>query len=324
MGHKAVNPSFSRITMARKSNPSVVGRFRGAAGKERLAETLLGQPLLSASLKAATEFAKYAKLCEFSGNHEFMTQGGQDNDLYFILNGSVRVFVNCREVATRRAGEHVGEMALIDRTSVRSATVITTEPSVLARISESDFTRVANHHPVIWRKLAGTIAQRLRERSRFHPAPHAVPTVFIGSSSESLPIATAIHKSLMRRRIESRIWSDGIFQCSCATIEDLMTATDQADFAVLVLAADDVTISRGRRKAAPRDNTILELGLFMGALSRKRTYIVAPSPLDIKIPTDLLGVTLLTYHKKRGQSIARAISPVIRELKRLVDHHGPK
>ena len=40
-----------------------------------------------------------------------MTQGGQDNDIYFIISGSVRITVNSREVATRRADEHVGEMA---------------------------------------------------------------------------------------------------------------------------------------------------------------------------------------------------------------------
>jgi len=310
--------------MARKSNPSVVRRFRGAPGKQRLAETLLGQPLLSASVTAATALSRCANLCEVPSDQQLMVQGGQDNDLYFILSGSVRILVNSREVATRRAGEHVGEMALIDRTAVRSATVITAEPSLVAKISETDFTRVANRHPVLWRKLAGIIAQRLRERSRFHPAPRSIPVVFIGSSSETLPIATAIHKSLSRRRIEPRIWSNGMFQCSRAAIEDLMAATTQTDFAILVLAADDVTTSRGTRKAAPRDNTIFELGLFMGALSRDRTYIVAPRPLDIKIPTDLLGVTLLTYEKKRGQTIARAIVPVTRELVRLIERHGPK
>lgn len=308
--------------MSSKSNPSIVRRFRGASGRRRLTETLLGQ--LSANSTAANAFSKCATLSELPADHNFIIQGGQDNDLYFILSGNVRVLVNGREIATRRAGDHVGEMALIDRTAVRDATVITAEPSVVARISEPDFTRIANRNPMIWRKLATVIAQRLRERDRFHPAPNSIPVVFIGSSSESMPIANAIHKSLMRRRVEPRIWSNGVFQCSRAIIEDLMTARDQSDFAVLVLAADDVTISRGRRIAAPRDNTIFELGLFMGALSRDRTYIIAPSPLDIKIPTDLLGVTLLTYKKKRRQSGAVAIRPVIRELIRLIERHGPK
>ena len=310
--------------MALKSNPSIVRRFRGASGKQRLAETLLSQPLLSSNATAATALSRTVKLSELPSNHQLMTQGGEDNDLYFILSGSVHVFVNCREVATRRAGEHIGEMALIDLTAVRSATVITAEPSVVARVSERDFSQIANRYPVIWRKLAGTIAQRLRERNRFHSAPRSIPTVFIGSSSEALAVATAIHKSLMRQRVAPRIWSEGVFQCSRTIIEDLTDATDQSDFAILVLSSDDVITSRGRKKAAPRDNTIFELGLFMGALSRDRTYIVAPKHLDIKIPTDLLGVTFLKYQRKRGQSIAHALLPVTRDLMRLVNRLGPK
>ncbi len=309
--------------MANKSNPSIVKRFKGKSGKQQLTETLLEQPLLSASLTAATAFSKVAKLSELPLGYELLTQGGQDNDLYFILSGSVRVLVNGRELASRRAGEHIGEMALVDRTAVRSATLITAERSVVAMITERDFTRIANRYPMIWRKLAGTIAQRLRERNRFHPAPRSIPAVFIGSSLENLPIATAIQKSLMRQKVETRMWSDGVFRCSRAAIEDLVCAANQTDFAVLVLAADDITISRGRQAAAPRDNTIFELGLFMGTLSRDRTYVVAPSTLDIKIPTDLLGVTLMKYKKKRGQSIGRAISPVTRKLMSLIKQHGP-
>jgi predicted nucleotide-binding protein len=310
--------------MPRKSYPSIVKRFHGNGGRQRLADALLSQSLLSATPAAATALSRDAQVIELPQASELTVQGGQDNDIYFLLSGSVRVLVNNREIAVRRACEHVGELALIDITAVRSATLITAEHTVVARIAEPNFTRVANRYPIIWRRLAGTIAQRLRERNRFHPPPHVIPAIFIGSSSEALPIATAIHKSLSRQRVEARMWSDGVFQCSRATIEDLLTATEQSDFAILVLAADDVTISRGRKKAAPRDNTVFELGLFMGALSRTRTYVVAPKPLDIKIPTDLLGVNLLTFEQRRTQSIANSLRPVNRELMRLINQHGPK
>jgi predicted nucleotide-binding protein len=288
-----------------------------------LAEALLSQPLLSGNRIAAIALSKRAKILELPKNSQFITQGGQDNDLYFILSGVVSVLVNKREIATRHAGEHVGEMSLIDLTAVRSATVITAEPCVLAKIPEAAFTQIANRHAVIWRKLAGIIAQRLRERSRFHLAPRSVPCVFIGSSSEALPVANAVHKSLSKFRVVPRIWTDGVFRASRATIEDLITETNQSDFAILVLSADDVITSRGRRKAAPRDNTIFELGLFMGALSRDRTYIIAPTPLDLKIPTDLLGITLMTYEEKRGVALAHAIRPIIRSLMSLIEKHGP-
>jgi len=310
--------------MGYKSNPSVKRRFHGASGRQRLVETLLNQSLLSGSEKAAVALSKIAKLSELPCDCELMAQGGQDNSICFILSGCVRVLVNSREVATRRAGEHVGEMAMIDRTAVRSATVVTTEPSVVAWVSEPEFASIANSHPIIWRKMAATISQRLRERNRFHPPPRTVPAIFIGSSSESLPVAKAIYGAFKRRKVVPRIWSKGVFQCSRTTIENLMTETNQSDFAVLILAKDDITVARGRKKHSPRDNIVFELGLFMGALSRERTYVVTSQPMDIKIPTDLLGITLLTYKKKRGQSIAHAMRPVITEIMKLINQYGPK
>lgn len=93
------------------------------------------------------------------------------------------------------------------------------------------------------------------------------------------------------------------------------------DFAVLVLTPDDKTTSRGKVKAAPRDNVIYELGLFTGALGRERALVVVPSAVDIKIPTDLLGVTTLRYKaaktpaaiKKRVDSVAADIVTRIQE-----------
>jgi CRP/FNR family transcriptional regulator, cyclic AMP receptor protein len=299
-------------------------RFHGGAGRQRLVEALMGHPLLSGNLGASTAICRYLRLLELPANHQITTQGGQDNDLYFIISGSARVLVNGREVASRHTGEHIGEMALLDRTAVRSATVITTEPSVIGKIAEPDFSRVANRHPALWRKLAITLSERLRQRNRFHPAPRTIPVVFVGSSSESLPVAQALYRSLSHKKTEPRLWVDGVFQCTRATIEDLMSVAAQTDFAILVLSPDDVTVSRGKKKASPRDNVIFELGLFMGALSRDRTYIVAPHPLDIKMPTDLLGVTLLTYERRRGQSLAQAMRPVKSTLSALIAKHGPK
>lgn len=310
--------------MAQKSSPSVILRFRGVAGKKRLIEALMGHPLLSGNQAASSAICRTLRLQELPANHQITAQGAQDNDLFFIISGSARVLVNGREVASRNSGDHVGEMAMLDRTAVRSASVITSERCVVGRITEPEFTRVANRHPALWRKLAITMAERLRQRNRFHPAPRPVPAVFIGSSSESLPVAQMLYRSLSRKRTEARIWSEGIFQCSRATIEDLMLVSGQTDFAILVLSPDDVTFCRGKKKPSPRDNVIFELGLFMGALSRDRTYIVAPQPLEIKIPTDLLGVKLLTYKRCRGQTLAQAMRPVNREIFRLIAKQGPK
>src|SRR5262249_46203633 len=54
---------------------------------------------------------------------------------------------------------------------------------------------------------------------------------------------------------------------------------------------DDFTKSRGVETKSPRDNLIFELGLFMGALGRRRAFpIVAPGKnTAVKLPSDLLG-----------------------------------
>jgi len=310
--------------MSSKSNPSVLRRFHGKIGKKHLDELFTAMPLFAGVPAAAIAIRKCVVLSNVREGVQLIDQGGQDNELYFLISGSVRIIVNGRQVSERRTGEYIGEMTLLDRTAVRSASAITCEPSVIAKISERDFTQVSDRYPSLWRKLAVTLAQRLRERNRFHQAPRSVPVVFIGSSSENLDVAVSIQTSLQRRGIETRLWSEGVFQCTRSTIEDLINAASNTDFAVLVLTPDDLLTSRGKQRPAPRDNVVFELGLFMGAIGRDRTYIVASKQTDIKMPTDLLGVTFVRYSKKRDQSLGRALQSVMRELSGLITRYGPK
>lgn len=107
------------------------------------------------------------------------------------------------------------------------------------------------------------------------------------------------------------LWSEGVFGASHFPIEDLSALLDSADFAALIISTDDTVVSRGRESQAPRDNIVFELGLFMGALSRNRTFLVVPQGVDIKIPTDLLGISTLRYDPAAAtleQSIVTAAS----------------
>ncbi|MCA1603432.1 MAG: nucleotide-binding protein [Acidobacteria bacterium] len=98
-------------------------------------------------------------------------------------------------------------------------------------------------------------------------------SVFIGSSTEGLPIAEAIQVNL-DCTCETEIWSQGVFGLGEGTLESLVDQLDNYDFAVLALTPDDLTDSRGELKQSPGDNVLLELGLFLGALGRKRTFAV--------------------------------------------------
>jgi CRP-like cAMP-binding protein len=82
-----------------------------------------------------------------------------------ILSGMFSVTVMGRTVASRTAGEHVGEMAVVDPEARRSASVAAVTDSVVARITEPEFSALADRFPRLWRRIALELASRLRDRS---------------------------------------------------------------------------------------------------------------------------------------------------------------
>ena len=55
------------------------------------------------------------------------------------------------------------EMALIDAGTRRTATVVALNRSVVLRIDEPSFTRIADRHPSLWRNLAIEMVRRLAD-----------------------------------------------------------------------------------------------------------------------------------------------------------------
>jgi len=263
----------------------------------------------------AIALADVAELVAAEPGDVVITQGGADDDLYLVVSGRVEIRIHGRLIAERAAGTHVGEMALIDPSARRSATVVAKEASVLARVPEPAFSNVADAHPKLWRALAVELGDRLRERTKFIRVPNEKPLIFLGSSREALPVAASLRDLVQCPEIDVRVWTDGVFGASRFPMEGLEAQLDAADFAVLVAAPDDLVISRGEPSEAPRDNVIFELGLFMGALTRKRTFMLVPCGVDLKIPTDLLGLTPLLYDpaapaggiKKAGEELGATI-----------------
>jgi predicted nucleotide-binding protein len=59
-----------------------------------------------------------------------------------------------------------------------------------------------------------------------------LPSVFIGSSTEGLDVAREVELQLQHDAITT-IWKDGVFGLGSGTLESLMNALDQFDFAVM-------------------------------------------------------------------------------------------
>ena len=297
----------------------MISRFRGEAGRNRLIWALRKQLILHDNETLCNELADQAELLQFESGEELIVQDDADNDIYFILAGRLSIVVNGREVAIRNSGQHVGEMVLIDPSARRSASVIAIEQTVVVKICETSFRLLAEKYQRIWPLLAVELADRLRQRNRLVAATNPRPVVFIGSSKESLPIAEAIKSNLEAKDLIVQLWTDGVFGASQFILAELERQVQESDFAVLVLGADDIVESRDEISNAPRDNVIFELGLFMGALSHERTFMVIPHDCDIKIPTDLLGLIPLKYQLGDSNNLAASLAAVCAQLRHIIN-----
>ena len=303
----------------------MIERFNGKEGFRRLKALLRDHNLIYGNDELAEKIASLSKLKMLEPGEVLIHQNKTDNDLYFILSGQLSVSVHGREVAVRKCGQHVGEMALIDPSARRSATVIAIEQSVVAAISEPDFSNIANEYPRLWRQISIELSNRLKQRNDLVCPVNPRPVLFIGSSKESLSVARHIRSGLSYDDILIHLWTDGgVFGASRFPIEDLEAQVISSDFAALVLGPDDKVISRGKESDAPRDNIIFELGLFMGALKHERAFLVLPRSVDIKIPTDVLGLKPITYNIGNEDELPSLIGSVCDELRNEINKKGPK
>jgi CRP/FNR family transcriptional regulator, cyclic AMP receptor protein len=300
----------------------MIKRFQGPDGNRHLVSVLQSCTLVEHNEALARRLAEAGKLESFSVGDVIITQGADDNDVYFILVGQTDVLVNNRHVAIRGAGDSLGEMSILNPSAPRSATVIARTDIVALKVTEPDFHQIAEEHLRLWRAVALVVSERLRERSTFLSLPNTRPLLFLGCAAESLVIAREIQLGFKHDNIEVRVWADGVFGPSSVTIDALMREVDESDFAAFVFSPDDEVISRETKYDAPRDNVVFELGLFIGKLDRNRTFIVKEKNTDVKIPTDLLGITLLTYVFQRGSDLSGAVAPICTEIRKVINSLG--
>ncbi|WP_109464314.1 TIR domain-containing protein [Albibacillus kandeliae] len=300
----------------------VFGRFSGIRGKALIVDALKDQKTILGNAAAAEELMARGNLVFFREGEILTSEGDWANSIIFILAGKVQITITGFKVAERSAGQHVGEMALIDPSQPRSASAIALEPTATLIVSEEDFVAVAAHHPDMWRQISKEIADRLRQRKKFIRASNPVPFMFVACAAESLPVAKAIQAYFEAREVVVEIWTDGVFKPSQSTMESLEAKLMSADFTVAVFSADDKVESRGEEKVAPRDNTVFELGLFAGAIGRARSFFAVQKAEDIKIPSDLAGITSLRFHWHEGSE--PDISEVCAQVEERVSELGPR
>ncbi len=291
-------------------------RFEGSDAHQKLVQELLRQEILVGDMQIAESLAKQGSLREFVDGELLIRQNDSDNDVFFILSGVVDVFVNNHHVATRKAGSVVGEMAVVSTLERRSATVQAKGEVLALVVSAREFEQAGSDKPDFWRNLARLAGDRLRERAKYHLPANEEPIVFVGSSAEQLDIVDEITTGLKHEDVDFKPWCNkGIFSPSGEAINSLMEVLRNADFAIFVFGEDDRIASRGEESYAPRDNVIFELGMFIARLGRDRVFFIYEHNQKLKIPSDLIGVTPITYRLGANKDLTSAMSSVCAELK---------
>jgi CRP/FNR family cyclic AMP-dependent transcriptional regulator len=286
-----------------------------------LIDALKRQEFVAADSRIAAAFASCGQILEFKKGDEVITQGGEDNDIFLLLAGSVAIVINGSQRNTRYAGQHVGEMAAVEPSQKRSASVVAQDTLVVLKVSSADFMSIGGAHPEIWLPIVRELSRRLFQRNRDIPPTNDYPKLFIISSVEGLDVAHEIQAQL-EHDVLSTVWTDGVFFAGGYPLEILEKAVNDSDFAVAVAQPDDIVETRGARVPTLRDNVLFELGLFMGRLTRYRAILVHPRTPGLKLPTDLQGLTLASYQDGPPGELTARLGPACHQIRKIVKSLG--
>lgn len=96
--------------------------------------------------------------------HEITTEGEDGIAFFLVLEGSADVNVGGTTVRTVGAGDHFGEIALIDG-GPRTATVIVTQPARLFGLSAWNFRPMLSEYPDMTEKILMSLCRMVRSYS---------------------------------------------------------------------------------------------------------------------------------------------------------------
>jgi hypothetical protein len=130
------------------------------------------------------------------------------------------------------------------------------------------------------------------------------PKIFIGSSGDGYPIAEHV-RSILSIAGDCLVWKDpGVWEQNKSTFDNLLRMTGYFDFGVFVATKDDLTLTKGSLVEEPRDNVILEMALFLGALGRNKAFLLVEE--GVKLPSDFNGIYMERFNNADTSSVVKA------------------
>jgi len=145
------------------------------------------------------------------------------------------------------------------------------------------------------------------------------PRIFIGSSVEGLDIAYSIQENL-EYNADVTVWTQGVFNLSKTTLEDLLQELDNSQFGIFIFTPDDISKIRNEDFKVIRDNVLFELGLFIGKLGKDQVFCVKPANVrDFHLPTDLVGINIGTFFEDRSdKNLNAALGPFCNKIRKTI------
>jgi hypothetical protein len=151
------------------------------------------------------------------------------------------------------------------------------------------------------------------------------PTLFIGSSTERLPIACGL-KRILTDCADVTVWNEAPeFAMGESILNGLIKVGEFYDFALLVFGQDDSAMMGDKELPTVRDNVIFELGLFMGHMGTGRAFWLSPKgPKAPHLFSDLEGIIHLEFDEPQmtnataiTESLAETRDKVYRQISSL-------
>jgi hypothetical protein len=145
--------------------------------------------------------------------------------------------------------------------------------------------------------------------------------IFISSSEKAFVIADKLREELTTDYCEAEVWKVAIrANAGQTTIEVLEQLAKKYDYAVVVLAEEDVLVKSPVAELVNRDNCVFEAGLFLGALGRRKCFFLCSVDKNA-LPSDLDGIIyyrftepkIFTDREQCGQAI-RSVAGYIKDI----------
>ncbi len=151
--------------------------------------------------------------------------------------------------------------------------------------------------------------------------------VFIASSGRSLLVAEKLRDELTSDFCAPTLWTEESRREIGQTIFEMLEgAAERFDFAVIILAKDDMMTGGQGETMKARDNCVFEAGLFMAAIGRNRCFLVN-SVRQSDLPSDLGGIISVPFDEPADltdrSACAAAIKGVAAQLKDTIQSKGP-